>query len=60
MQPEIKKIVKMVAFWGNSKNSGGLGGKDGVLNSNDWGMGRGKTAKDLKERVPRVPHGIPT
>ena len=52
----MKKIVKTVAFWGNSGNSGG----DGVLNSNHRGTGRGKTAGDLGERVPRVPLGIPT
>ena len=51
----MKKIVKIVAFRGNSGNSGG----DGVLNSNHRGTGRGKTAGDLGERVPRVPHGIP-
>ena len=31
----------------------------GVLNSNHRGTGRGKMAGDLRERVPRVPHGIP-
>ena len=51
----MKKIVKIVAFRGNSGNSGG----DGVLNSNHRGTGRGKTAGDLGERVPRVPRGIP-
>ena len=51
----MKKIVKIVAFQGNSGNSGG----DGVLNSNQRGTGRGKTAGDLRERVPRVPRGIP-
>jgi hypothetical protein len=30
-----------------------------VLNSNHRGTGRGKTAGDLGERVPRVPRGIP-
>ena len=44
----MKKIVKTVAFRGNSGNSGG----DGVLNSNQRGTGRGKTARDLKEQVP--------
>ena len=39
-------------FSGNSGNSGG----DGLLNSNHRGTGRGKTAGDLGERVPR---GIP-
>ena len=51
----MKKIVKIVAFRGNSGNSGG----DGVLNSNHRGTGRGKTAGDLGERVPWVPRGIP-
>ena len=51
----MKKIVKIVAFRGNSGNSGG----DGVLNSNHRGTGQGKTAGDLGERVPRVPRGIP-
>ena len=53
------KIVKIVAFRGNSGNSCGDGGGDGVLNSNHRGTGRGKTAGDLGERVPRVPRGIP-
>ena len=52
----LKKVVKIVAFQGNSGNSGG----DGVLNSNQRGTGRGKTAGDLGERVPWVPLGIPT
>ena len=60
---KIKKIVKIVAFRGNSGNSDGDGGEDrgedGVLNSNHQGTGQGKTAGDLKERVPRVPRGIP-
>ena len=30
-----------------------------MLNSNHRGTGRGKTARDLGERVPWVPHGIP-
>ena len=30
-----------------------------MLNSNHRGTGRGKTAGDLGERVPRVPRGIP-
>ena len=51
----LKKIVKIVAIRGNSGNSVG----DGVLNSNQRGTGRGKTAGDLGERVPQVPHGIP-
>ena len=55
----MKKIVKIVAFRGNSGNSGGDGGGDGVLNYNHRGTGRGKTAGDLGERVPRVPRGIP-
>ena len=55
----MKKIVKIVAFRGNSGNSGGDGGGDGVLNSNHRGTGRGKTAGDLGERVPWVPRGIP-
>ena len=46
----MKKIVKMVAFWGISGNSGGDGGGDGVLNSNHRGTGRGKMAGDLGER----------
>ena len=49
------KIVKIVAFQGSPGNSGG----DGVLNSNHRGMGRGKMAGYLGERVPRVPRGIP-
>ena len=56
----MKKIVKIVAFRGNLGNSGGDGGRDGVLNSNHWGTGRGKTAGDLGERVLRVPRGIPS
>ena len=56
----MKKIVKIVAFWGNSGNSAGDGGGDGVLNFNHRGTGRGKTAGDLGERVPWVPRGIPT
>jgi hypothetical protein len=55
----MKKIVKIVAFRGKSGNSGGDGVGDGVLNSNHRGTGRGKTAGDLGERVPRVPRGIP-
>ena len=53
----MKAIVKIVAFRGNSGNSGGDGG--GALNSNHRGTGRGKTAGDLGERVPRGPLGIP-
>ena len=53
------KIVKIVAFRGNSGNSGGDGGGDGVLNSNHQGMGWGKTDRDLGERVPWVPLDIP-
>ena len=56
----MKKIVKIVAFWGILENSSGDGVGYGVLNSNHQGTGRGKTAGDLKERVPRVPRGIPT
>ena len=60
---KIKKIVKIVAFRGNSGNSGGDGGREegreGLLNSNHRGMGRGKTTGDLEERVPWVPRGIP-
>ena len=55
----MMKIVKIVVFRGNSGNSGGDRGGDGVLNSNQQGTGRGKTAGDLGERVPRVPRGIP-
>ena len=55
----MKKIVKIVAFRGNSGNSGGDGGGDEVLNYNCRGTGRGKTAGDLGERVPRGPRGIP-
>ena len=51
----MKKIVKIVALWGNSGNSGGDGGG---LNSNYRGMGRGKTAQDFGEWVPWVPRGI--
>ena len=57
---EMKRIVKIVAFRGNSGNSGRDRGGDGVLNSNHRGTGRGKTAGDLRERVPRVPLGIPS
>ena len=56
----MKKIVKIVAIRGNSGNSGEDGGGDGVLDFNHQGTGRGKTAGDLGERVPRVPLGIPT
>ena len=56
----MKKIVKIVAFWGNSGNSGGDGGRDEVLNYNHRGTGQVKTAGDLGEWVPRVPRGIPT
>ena len=56
----MKKIVKIVAFWGNSGNSGGDGGKEGVQNSDHWGTGRGQMAGDLGESVPRVLRGIPT
>ena len=52
----MEKIFKIVASWGNLGNSGGDGGRDGVLNSNHRGTGRGKMAGDLGERVPR---GIP-
>ena len=52
---KIKKIVTIVTFRGNSGN----GGRGGVLNSNHRGMGQGKTAGDLGERVPWVPRGIP-
>jgi hypothetical protein len=45
----MKKTVKIVAFRGNSGNSGG----DGVLNSNHPGTGQGKTAGDLGELVHR-------
>ena len=55
----MKKIVKIVAFWGKSGNSGRDGVGDGVLISNHRGTGRGKTAGDLWERVPWVPLGIP-
>ena len=55
----MKTIVKIVAFRGNSGNSGGDGGGDGALNSNHRGTGRGKTAGDLGEWVPRVRLGIP-
>ena len=57
---KMKKIVKIVTLWGNLGNSGRDGGGDGLLNSNHRGTGRGKTAGDLGERVPRVPRGIPT
>ena len=56
----MKKIVQIIAFRGNSGKSGGYGGRDGVLNSNHQGTGRGKTAGYLGERVPQVPRGIPT
>ena len=50
---KMKKIVKIVAFRGNSGNSG-------VLNSNHRGTGLGKTTRELEERVPRIPLGIPS
>ena len=56
----LKKIVKIVVFQGNSGNSGGDRGGDGVLNSNQRGTGRGKTAGDLGDLGERVPCGIPT
>ena len=56
----MKKIVKIVAFWGNSGNSGRDGGGEGGLNSNHRGMGREKTTRDLGERIPWVPRVIPT
>ena len=55
----MKKIVKVVAFRGNSGNSGGDGGRDEVLNYNHRGTGQGKMAGDLGQRVPWVPRGIP-
>ena len=55
----MKKIVKIIAFRGNSGKSGGDGGRDGVLNSNHQGTGRGKTAGDLEKQVPWFPRGIP-
>ena len=59
---KMKRIGKMVAFWGFSRNRGGEegGDGDGVLNSNHRGTGKGKTAGDLGERVLRVPRGIPS
>ena len=61
MKPDIVGIthffVKNQENCQNSCFSGELG--DGVLNSNHRGTGRGKTAGDLGERVPRVPRGIP-
>ena len=57
---KMKKIVKIVAFRGNSGNSAGDGGGEGVLNSNHRGMGQGKMARDLRERVSWVPRGIPS
>ena len=57
---KIQKIVKIAAFRGNSGNSGGDGCVDGVLNSNLRGTGRGKMGRDLGERVPWVPCGIPS
>ena len=54
----VKKFQN-IHFSGNSGNGGGDRGGDGVLNSNHRGTGRGKTAGDLRERVPRVPRGIP-
>ena len=53
------KKFQNIHFSGNSRNGGGDGGGDGVLNSNHRGTGRGKTARDLGEWVPRVPRGIP-
>ena len=55
----MMKIVKIVDFRRNSGNSGRVGAGDGVLNFNHRGTGRGKTAGDLGERLPRVPRGIP-
>ena len=55
----MKRIVKIDAFRGNSGNSSGDEGGEGVLNYNHWGTGQVKTAGDLGEWVPRVPHGIP-
>ena len=55
----MKKIVKIVPSRGNEGNSGRDGVGDGVLNINIRGTGRGKTAGNLGERVPWVPHGIP-
>ena len=57
---KMKKIVKIIGFSGNSGNNGGDRGRDGLLNSNHWGRGWGKMARDLGEQVPRVPLGIPT
>ena len=51
-------MVKIVTSPGNSGISDADGG--GLLTSNHRGTGRGKTAGDLGERVPRVPLGIPT
>ena len=58
MFKKMKIYVKIVAFRGDSGNSGRDG--DGLLNFNHWGTGRGKMAGNLKERVPRVPLGIPS
>ena len=55
----MEKIVKIVAFRGNLGNSGGVRGEDEVLNSNHRGTGQGKTAGNLRERVPWVLRGIP-
>ena len=50
-------MVKIVTSPGNSGNNGGDWSRDGLLNSNHWGTGWGKTAGDLGERVPWVPRG---
>ena len=41
-------------FSGTSGNSGGNGGGEGEANYISRGSGRGKTAGDLGERVPRA------
>ena len=41
----MNKIVLIVAFWGNSENSDGNGGKGGVLNSNHGETGREKNVQ---------------
>lgn len=55
-----KKMSKLLLFGGNSRNSGGDGGGDRLLNSINRGTGREKMAGELKELVPRVPLGIPS
>ena len=56
----MKKIVKIAAFRGNSENSGGNGGEDGVLNSNHRGTGWGKNGQGPRKMGSSGSRGIPT